>query len=53
MIVITASNIHKARVDVLERQICGVIAKPFDLDVILTTVTQCLENPSVLAPVAA
>jgi len=53
VIVITASNIHKARVDVLERQISGVIAKPFDLDTILTTVTQCLENPSFLAPAAA
>ena len=53
MIVVTASNTHKARVDVLEKQVCGVIAKPFDLDTVLTTLRDCLENPSVLAPVAA
>lgn len=53
MIVVTASNIHQARIDALHKQICAVVAKPFDLDTILTTVTQCLENPKVLAPIAA
>ena len=53
MIVITASNILKARVDVLKRQIHGVIAKPFDLETVLTMVAECLENPGFLAPAAA
>jgi len=53
MIVVTASNTLKARVDVLEKQVCAVIAKPFDLDTLLTTVTGCLKNPGLLAPAAA
>ena len=53
IIVITASNIHKARVDVLARQIYGVIAKPFDLETVLMMVEECLENPGFLAPAAA
>lgn len=53
MIVASASNIHESRVDVLAAQVCGVIAKPFDLDTVLTTLTDCLEHPGVLAPVAA
>jgi CheY-like chemotaxis protein len=53
MIIVTASNTHKASVDVLEKQVCAVIAKPFDLDTVRTTLTQCLENPNLLAPVAA
>ena len=53
MIVVTASNTHKAHVDLLEKGVCAVIAKPFDLDTVLTTLTDCLENPNVLAPLAA
>jgi len=52
MIIVTAIGTHKARVDVLE-QVSAVIAKPFDLDTVLTTLTQCLENPNLLAPAAA
>jgi DNA-binding response OmpR family regulator len=53
ILVITASNIEKARLDVLERHVCGVIAKPFDLDTLVANVTSCLEQPCVLAPAAA
>jgi CheY-like chemotaxis protein len=53
MIVVTASNTQKARADVLQKQVCAVIAKPFDIDTVLKTVTDYLENPNLLAPVAA
>jgi DNA-binding response OmpR family regulator len=52
MIIVTAIGTLKARVDVLE-QVSAVIAKPFDLDTVLTTLTQCLENPNLHAPAAA
>ena len=52
-IVVTASNIHQARIDVLEKQVCAVIAKPFDLDTVLGTITRCLEKGRVLPSVAA
>jgi CheY-like chemotaxis protein len=52
MIIVTASHTRKAHGDVLE-QVCAVIAKPFDLDVVLTTLKDRLENPGVLAPAAA
>jgi CheY-like chemotaxis protein len=53
MIVVSASNIRKVLVDVLDKRVCAVIAKPFDLDTLLTTVANCLEHPSVLALEAA
>ena len=51
MLVVTASNIQKARIDVLQQQVCGLISKPFDLDTVVATVNSCLV-PCV-APVAA
>ena len=53
MVVVTASDIRKVLVEILDQHVCGVIAKPFDLDTLLTTVTNCLANPDLRAPVAA
>jgi len=53
MVVVSASNTRKVLVDVLDKRVCAVIAKPFDLDTVLTTVANCLERPNVLALEAA
>lgn len=53
VIVVSACNIRQVRADVLEKRVCGVIAKPFDLDNVLTTVTDCLENPHASGRAAA
>jgi CheY-like chemotaxis protein len=53
MIVVSASNMRKVLVDVVGQRVCGVIAKPFDLDTVLATVTNGLEDPSLLASLAA
>jgi CheY-like chemotaxis protein len=53
MIVVSASNTRKVLVDVLDKRVCAVIAKPFDLATVLTTVANCLEHPNVLALEAA
>lgn len=53
MIVVSASNTRKVTADVLDKRVYAVIAKPFDLDALLTTVTNCLEHPNVLALEAA
>ncbi len=51
MIVVSASNIRKVPVDAFA--VSGVIAKPFNLDIVLTAVTDCLEEPIVPTVVAA
>jgi CheY-like chemotaxis protein len=53
MIVVSASNTRKVTADVLDKGVCAVIAKPFDLDTLLTTVGTCLEQPNVVTLVAA
>ena len=53
MIVVSASNTGKVLADVLDKRVSAVIAKPFDLDTLLTTVAKCLEHPNVLALDAA
>jgi CheY-like chemotaxis protein len=53
MIVVSASNTRKVTADVLDKRVYAVIAKPFDLDALLTTVANCLEHPNVLALEAA
>ena len=53
MVVVTASDIGKVLVDVVDKHICAVVAKPFDLDTVLATVTNCLANRDLRAPVAA
>jgi CheY-like chemotaxis protein len=53
VIVASASNTRKVLVDVLDKDVCAVISKPFDLDTVLTTVANCLEHPNVRALVAA
>ena len=53
MVVVTASDIRKVLVEILDKRVCGVIGKPFDLDTVLTTVTNCLANPDLVAPFAA
>ena len=52
MVVVTASDIRKVLVEILDQRVCGVIGKPFDLDTVLTTVTNCLANPNLVAPAA-
>jgi CheY-like chemotaxis protein len=53
MIVISASNTRKVTADVLDKRVYAVIAKPFDLDTLLTAVENCLEDPAGLAVEAA
>jgi len=53
VILVSASNMRKVLVDVADQHVCGVIAKPFDLSTVLTTVANCLEHPTVLAAAAA
>jgi twitching motility two-component system response regulator PilH len=50
ILVVTASNIHNAPADTLPQHVCGVMAKPFDLDAILARVTGCLEHSVVVSP---
>ncbi len=51
MIVVSASNTRNVPVDALA--VSGVIAKPFDLDTVLTAVADCLQKPIVPTVVAA
>lgn len=52
-IVVTANNIRQVIAEALDKNVCAVIAKPFDLDNLVTTVANCLENPNAVALVAA
>jgi two-component system chemotaxis response regulator CheY len=52
VLVISASNIQNNGDALLAHHVCGVIAKPFELDSILATVERCL-RPHVVAPAAA
>lgn len=45
VIVLTAVNNRKATTDVLEQDVYAVVAKPFDLQALLTTMTTCLDHP--------
>jgi CheY-like chemotaxis protein len=45
IIVVSANNTQLMRAGVLAKHVSGWIAKPFDLDRVLTTVANCLENP--------
>ena len=51
MIVVTANNNRGASDGLLGQHVYAVIGKPFDLNVLLTTVAACLEHPR--APVLA
>lgn len=53
MIVVTANSSREATVDVLDKHVYAVVAKPFDLDSFLTIVTACLDHPTVPDQVAA
>jgi two-component system response regulator MprA len=53
MIVITANNVRDVIADVGDKYVFAVLGKPFDLDVLLTTVTKCLEHSNATAPAAA
>jgi CheY-like chemotaxis protein len=52
IIVVSASNTLQVTAGVLDKQVYAVIAKPFDIDVLLKTVTACLD-PDVPALAAA
>jgi CheY-like chemotaxis protein len=53
VIVVSASNTVKAVAGVLDRQGFAVISKPFDLHVLLETVTACLAHPDIPSLAAA
>jgi CheY-like chemotaxis protein len=45
IIVVSASNTRLMRAEIIANHVSGWIAKPFDLDTVLTTVAKCLANP--------
>ncbi|HVR39556.1 MAG TPA: response regulator [Thermoanaerobaculia bacterium] len=53
IIVITANNLREVKAGVIGQHVYAVLAKPFDLDTLLTTVTTCLEHLDVPEPLAA
>lgn len=53
MIVITALNIRDVTQALLDKYVCTVLGKPFDLDALLAAVTACVDPPAIDAPVAA
>lgn len=53
MIVMTANNTPAVTAELLEQRVTAVIGKPFDLDVLLAAVTNCLAGPNVPELVAA
>ena len=53
VIVVSASNTVKAAAALLDQHVYAVIAKPFDLHVLLETVTACLAHPDIPSLAAA
>jgi CheY-like chemotaxis protein len=53
VIIVTACNRKDAIARVAGKGVCMVLAKPFDLDALLTAVTMSLESPDIPAPLAA
>ena len=53
IIVVTASNTVQVTAGVRDKHVYAVIAKPFDLDVLLSAVTACLAHPDVPVLAAA
>jgi CheY-like chemotaxis protein len=53
MIVVSASNTIQVAAGMLDKNVYAVIAKPFDVDGLLKTVTACLEHPEVPTLAAA
>jgi CheY-like chemotaxis protein len=53
IIVVTANNVREARIDVAAQDVLHILAKPFDLDELLSRVTEGLEPSPVPAPLAA
>jgi CheY-like chemotaxis protein len=53
VIVVSASNTVKAAAALLDQHVFAVISKPFDLDVLLETVTACLAHPDIPSLAAA
>lgn len=51
MIILTAKSIREVTPDILDLDVYAVLAKPFDLHTLLSTVTACLEQPVI--PLAA
>jgi len=49
ILVVSASNIQPAGADLLAQHVCGVMAKPFDLESIVAIVHRCLEPRCVVA----
>ena len=45
MIVVSASNTVNVPAGMLDKHVYAVIAKPFDVDLVLRTVSACLEHP--------
>ncbi len=53
VIVVSANGKRGLSADVLAQSVWAVIPKPFDLEVLLTTVTACLEHVNVPSPAVA
>ena len=53
VIVVSASNTVKAAAALLDQHVFAVISKPFDLHVLLETVTSCLARPDLPSLAAA
>lgn len=54
LIVVSANSEYEVTADVLDKHVWAVLAKPFDLEVLLSVVTTCLnEHPEIPAPLAA
>ena len=53
MIVVTANNNREVSAGLLDKHVYAVIVKPFDLNVLLTAVTACLDHPRAPERIAA
>ncbi len=53
-IVVSANSEHEVAADVFDKHVWAVLAKPFDLEALLSVVTTCLEqHPQIPTPIAA
>jgi CheY-like chemotaxis protein len=53
MIVVTATTCREVTAGLVDQDVYAVVAKPFDLDALLTVVTTCLHDPHVPVLAAA
>ena len=53
IIVVSASHTAKVTACVIDQHVYAVLSKPFDISVLLQTVTECMSSPDVPSRVAA